>query len=81
MIDLPVGKALIAVLSGIQCDDECLDEDFQCPLDCCNGCEMGGNAIGGGEDGDVCSCLCCSASWRRDQTHVIYKLVDYPFIN
>ena len=78
MIDLPIGKALVAVLSGIQCDENCLDEDFQCPLDCCSGCELSDRDIGGGDDEDVCGCLCFAASWRRDEKHVIYKLIDYP---
>ena len=79
MIDLPVGKALIAVHSSKQCKQECRNEDYKCPnyKDCCKGCELDINELGGSPDNDVCACLCCIPDERRDEKHVVYKLVDY----
>jgi len=81
MIDLPVGKALIAVYADKQCKQECREEDYQCPnyMDCCKGCEGDiDSKIGGCPDSDVCGCLCCIPEARRDGRHVVYKVVDYP---
>ena len=80
MIDLPVGKALIAVHTEKPCNQQCRNEDYQCPsvADCCSECEIYDVSIGGILDDDVCGCLCCIPEARRDRDHVIYKLIDYP---
>ena len=79
MIDLPIGKALIVVHSDRQCKQECRDENLRCPNqeDCCKGCEIDPETIGGWPDNDICGCLCCMPEERRDEKHVIYKLVDH----
>ena len=83
MIDLPIGKALIAVLTGKECGQKCMNEDYHCPnyMDCCDGCKINLEDVGGLRDDDVCGCLSCCAVSRKDGKHVIYKLVDYPVEN
>ena len=78
MIDLPIGKALIAEYFDIQCGCECEDENYHCTIDCCKECKLDFDKIGGFPDDDVCGCLCCAGVLRRDGKQVIYKLVDYP---
>ena len=79
MIDLPVGKALIAVYSDIQCKQECGDPEYLCPVDdCCKGCEISTEDIASFPESETCGCLACIPENRRDEKHVIYKLVDYP---
>ena len=83
MIDLPDGKALIAVDRGIQCNDECMDVDYKCPIDCCKGCDLSGDNpdmqnMQGIPDGEMCGLLCCISQSRRDGRNVHYKVVDYP---
>ena len=77
MIDLPVGMALVAVESAIECNFECVDEAYTCPLDCCMGCDMKNETIRGLEDSDTCSCICCNSKERKDKKAVIIKLVNY----
>jgi len=78
MIDLPIGKALIAVYSDAQCNCECANEDYQCYIDCCNGCEMNNDALEGLIGEDICGCLCCTPADRKDGKNVIHRLIDYP---
>jgi len=78
MLDLPIGKAIIAVLSDVQCNDECKNEDFHCTIDCCKGCEMDDEILRGLFDDGACGNLCCIPGNRKDGKHVIFKLVDYP---
>ena len=78
MIDLPVGKALVAVQSEIQCEYECMDEQYKCVKECCKGCELHNNELDGFPDDDLCGCLCCNSSSRRDELKVVFKLVNYP---
>jgi hypothetical protein len=77
MVDLPIGKAIIAVLSDVQCKNECNDEDYHCTIDCCKGCDLLGETLGGIIEKETCV-LCCLSANRRDGKHVIFKLVDYP---
>ena len=77
MLDLPVGKALVAVYADVQCNMECGEDE--CPYaisTCCKGCEVDNETLS--DDGDACSSLCCIPTVRKDGKHVIYKLVDYP---
>ena len=79
MIDLPVGKALVAVYADIQCKQKCTDPDYQCSVDdCCYGCEISTEDIANFSDSETCGFLACIPKNRRDKKHVIYKLVDYP---
>ena len=79
MIDLPVGKALIAVYTDLQCKQECFDPEYQCPVnDCCKGCEISKGNIASFIDSETCDCLACIPQNRGDKKKVIYKLVDYP---
>jgi hypothetical protein len=80
MIDLPVGKALIAVFADKQCEQKCTDENFRCAKynNCCDGCDLFENKIGGFSDNDICSNFCCIPGNRQDKKFVVYKLVDYP---
>lgn len=79
MIDLPIGKALIAVYSDIQCKQECMDPDFQCQVkDCCKGCELDPDTLGSIPDCETCGCLACIPCNRKDGKNVIYKLIDFP---
>ena len=78
MIDIPVGKAIAAVYSDIQCHHECDDDNFECNLDCCKGCEIENNQLEGIPDSEVCGCLCCTPYTRRDGRKIVFKLVDYP---
>ena len=78
MISLPIGKALIAVCSNVKCKRECINENYQCPIDCCKGCDILDETLGGLLDDDVCGCLCCIPEDRSDGLQVIHKLVDYP---
>ena len=79
MIDLPIGKALIAVYADKQCKRECKNDNYQCIeyKDCCKDCKLSQQEIEGPSDDDICGCLCCIPEERRDAKHVIYKLVDY----
>jgi hypothetical protein len=78
MLDIPIRKGIIAVLSDVQCNDECTDENYKCQIDCCKGCAMKDQALGGKNDNDACGALCCVPAFRRDGKHVIFKLIDYP---
>ena len=77
MIDLPVGKAIIAVPCEFECNEECRNEDFHCPIDCCKGCDVNDKALEGLLGIDVCGSLCCVPGNRNDGKNVIYKLVDF----
>ena len=79
MLDIPIGKALIAVERTEQCGQKCKDAKYKCPnyKECCGECEMDDVDIGGVPDDDVCGCLCCIPENRKDRKHVIYRLVDY----
>ena len=81
MLDIPIGKAVVAVLRDMQCNVECADEDYHCPIDCCKGCVMDDQALGGKDNHDACGALCCIPEFRRDGKHVHFKLVDYPLKN
>ena len=77
MIDLPIGKALVAVLSEVQCNNECVDEKYKCTLDCCKGCIMQKKTLEGFPDSELCGCISCNANDRKDKKHTIFKLVDF----
>ena len=80
MIDLPIGKALVAVHNDTQCKMECENDEYICKLkNCCKGCELDIYDIGSDLDDEVCGCLACVPCDREDKKHVIFKLVDYPF--
>ncbi|MDR2597447.1 MAG: hypothetical protein LBC76_09045 [Treponema sp.] len=74
MIYIPLGKALIAVESKIKCNFECMDDNFECNIDCCKGCKFheDDNEF---SDGD-CDMYCNKTS-RKDGKTVIFKLVNY----
>jgi len=78
MLDLPIGKAIIAVLRDVQCNDECKDEHYQCPIDCCKGCAMKDKSLEGNFDNDPCEAFGCIPGFRKDKKHVIFKLIAYP---
>jgi len=78
MIDLPIGMAIVAVQSDVNCSYECKDEDYQCSIDCCKGCAMKDEELEGIPDRETCGCLCCAADTRRDGKRAIFKLLDYP---
>jgi len=79
MIDLPIGKALVAVLSDVHCNNECEDEDYRCTLDCCKGCELKRAEFEDKPDySDMCNSLFCISAVRGDDNKVVFKLVDYP---
>ena len=79
MIDLPIGKALVAVLNDTQCKMECKNEDYICKVkNCCKGCALESHELGSYTDNEVCGCLACIPANREDEKHVIFKLVDYP---
>ena len=80
MIDLPVRKALVAEYVNKPCNQECIDEGYQCLnyQDCCKDCDVKKHDIGGFPDDDICGCLCCTPQTRADEKHVVYRLVDYP---
>ena len=82
MIDLPIGKALIAVHSERQCSQECKYEGYHCSAseECCMGCELSSD-LGGMPDDDICGCLCCISDSRRDGNHVVYKIIDIPILS
>lgn len=76
MIDLPIGKALIAIPGPVQCKYECMEEDYVCNRDCCAGCDVKNRE----EDDDeifCCDDLACNSSSRKDGISVIHKVVDY----
>jgi hypothetical protein len=83
MIDLPIGKALVAYEAHKKCGLKCeTDKENECRLNmCCDGCEMKEieGEIRGGCEGDVCEFLCCFGNTRKDGKEVFYKIVDYPF--
>ena len=81
MIDLPIGKALVAVESDVQCNTECMTEDLNCSAKCCEGCELTSWDLKGIPDTETCGCLCCISSNRRDGKNTIYKLIDYPYFS
>ena len=78
MIDLPVGMAIVALKSAIQCKYECMDEGYKCAIDCCKGCAMQDTELEGFPDSETCGCLCCTPDTRRDGENTIFKLIDYP---
>ena len=80
MIDLPVGKALIAVYVDAHCKGECGDEDSLCPhnKNCCEECDVKDDKeLDDNFDSPPCECLSCTAKGRRDGRQVVYKLVDW----
>ena len=81
MIDLPLGKALVAYEAHKKCGLKCEgDKNYDCHLNmCCDGCEMKEETISGGLDDVVCDYLCCNDITRKDGKNVFYKIVDYPF--
>ena len=81
MIDLPFGKALIAVDSGIKCNGICETDDYQCKINCCDGCWLDCITLKGLDSGEVCESLCCIPHERKDGKNVFHKLVDYPVTN
>ena len=67
MMYVPIGKAIIPVNAHLQCNKECMNEDYHCPTqNCCDGCVL--------ED---CEFTCQSGD-REDGLNVIFKMVDYP---
>ena len=78
MIDIPIGKALIAVQHDLKCHRECDNDDYQCKIDCCKGCVMRKKSIESFPDGETCGCVCCNPDSRKDGKNVIFKLIDYP---
>ena len=81
MVDIPIGKALIAVESDIECNFECMDETYHCPLtdQCCRGCVMEEtDELISRLDDETCGCLACNPGFRKDKKKIVYKLVDYP---
>jgi hypothetical protein len=78
VIDLPVGKALIAEVLELKCDRRCeVEPDYNCPTqECCNGCIALENKIGGSPDDTVCGLFCCFPENRRDGKNVVIKMVD-----
>ena len=78
MIDLPIGKAIVAVESNLACDFECMNEDYKCAIDCCNGCAMQDEKLEGLPDPETCGCMSCTPETRKDKKNAIFKLVEYP---
>jgi hypothetical protein len=80
MIDLPVGKAILAVKFDLNCERKCLkDDDYRCPkMDCCSGCEINEEYLMGFPNDETCGLLSCIPENRKDGLHVVYKIVDYP---
>ena len=78
MIDLPIGKAIVAVKSYIECGYECINEDYECSIDCCKGCVMQEEELEGFPDNETCGCFCCSPDTRRDGKSAVFKMVDNP---
>ncbi|MDR2785621.1 MAG: hypothetical protein LBB83_06875 [Treponema sp.] len=76
MLDLPLGKALIAVPSAAQCHDECMQENYRCTLDCCGGCAFHDDSLWEKGRDHLCDDLCCTPGSRKDSTNVVFKLVD-----
>ena len=78
MIDLPIGMAIVAVKSGIKCNRECMNDDYKCSIDCCEGCIMQNEELEGFPDSETCGCFSCTPDTRKDGKSAIFKLVDYP---
>ena len=78
MIDLPIGMAIVAVKSIIECNFECADEDYNCSIDCCKGCVMQDEELEGFPDTETCGCFSCTPDARKDGKSAIFKLVEYP---
>jgi len=78
MIDIQIGKALIAVPLEKQCNNECMNDDYKCPIDCCKGCVLKNEDLAGVLGEETCGTVCCSSGTRKDGKSVIFKLVDYP---
>ena len=70
ILELPLGKALTVVESDIQCKNECLNDDYQCPINCCKDCDL--KTL----DNDICDYLACSSLTRKDGKNIIYKIVN-----
>ena len=79
MIDLPVGKAIVAVESDVQCNFECTKENYNCPFNCCKGCELLNEELQKCPDSESCKFFKCTSSARRDGKNIIYKLIDYSY--
>ena len=77
MIDLPVGKAIIAEYSDGQCNSECTKNDILCDIDWCKGCDLNDETTGGYPEKEICGFLSCMPSDRKDGKHVIYRVRDY----
>ena len=78
MIDLPLGMAIVAVKSDIDCNFECINEDYKCSIDCCKGCIMQEGELEGFPETETCGCFGCTPDNRRDGKNAIFKLVEYP---
>jgi len=85
MLNLPIGKALVAYEAnkkrGLKCDQYEDIDDFKCEYKggCCEGCEIKNLDLDGQYSSFDCGELCCFKSSRTDGKDVFYKLVDYPF--
>ena len=78
MIDLPVGKAIIAVYSDSQCNGECTKKDIPCDIDWCKDCDLHIDTERGFPNGYMCDYFNCLPLDRKDGKHVVFKVVDYP---
>ena len=85
MLNLPIGKALVAYEAvkkcGLKCDQYEDIEDFKCEYKggCCDGCGIKDVDLDGAYAGFSCDDLCCFKHSRQDGKDVFYKIVDYPF--
>jgi len=80
MIDLPLGKAIVAVEAQIKCDFECMDVNKECLIKnkCCYGCELKRKVkTENPRFGEMCGTLVCVPFGRMDNKKVIFKIVDY----
>jgi len=80
MIDLPIGKAIIAVVNDVQCKVKCRNENYKCPnqKNCCEGCVMKSDILRSYPDEDLCEYFSCVYKFRKDGKKVHFQLVDYP---
>ena len=82
MFELPIGKGITAVESGVQCNFECLDENqHYCSIDCCTGCYFVDEETLDRDDNRICACLCCIGKNRKDGKNVVYQLIDLDVIS
>jgi len=80
MIEIPIGKAIVALKSDLQLNQEYGDKDLNWEVECCKGCiffdDTKRKELEGLTDSETCGCLLCNAESRRDKMNVIFKLVD-----